>query len=377
MPPVTPQTISADDETCAIAISDSEVIPNRSDPQGTPPGLSPAASKGLQLRKASDVPLRKTFFLDREEMIPKRSQTILFGPAGLGKTTYAIGVAAKVTRGDLPGIDGPRNVLISSQEDELEGVMAPRALAAGADLDRIYFIDALSLPSKVGALEAVAKSLDAALVIIDPIAAHLDSNVDSHNDASTRKALAPIAKLAADLNLAVLTIAHPNKATGGRGLSRLSGSGGFGNAARSVLVFGADPADPEGEAGGKRIIGHLKCNVGKRGPSISAEIDTVEIETEDGPVEQTRLRIIGTSTLAADDLLDSPSSEERSRRDEAREFLLEALAGSSVSAKDLRAAAEDAGVSWRTVESVKKELGIKPVKESIGWVYPAMSEAAA
>jgi hypothetical protein len=304
-------------------------------------------------------------------MIPMRSQTVLFGPAGLGKTTYAVMLAALVTRGEMPGIDGPRSVLISSQEDDLEGVLAPRAAGAEADRERIHFVHDLSLPRDMDRLTEAARAVKAALLIIDPIAAHLDASVDSHKDASTRKALAPIARLASDLDLAVLTIAHPNKATGGSGLSRLSGSGAFGNAARSVIVFGTDPADPEGNAGSKRVIGHLKCNVGKLARSISAEIETVEIQTEDGPAVQTRLRPTGTSSVPADELLDVASPDQCSKLSEARELLSTILAESPRPVNSLKAEAQKAGIGWRTFETAKTELGIKSVRVSGQWMWSA------
>lgn len=323
--------------------------------------------------KGSDVRLRAPRFLDGASMILRRSITVGVGGAGLGKTIYALGQCAAVTAGRMTGLDGPQAVLISSQEDDPEAVLAPRLVAAGANLELVHFVTGLSLPSQIPALASRARTLGAVLIVIDPIAAHLDPNIDSHRDAATRAALAPLAEMATDLDLAVLVIAHPNKSTGSTGLDRISGSGAFGNAARSVIVFGADPTDPEGEAGTQRVIAHLKCNVAKRSPSIAATIETTQVETEDGMATVPRLSITGLSTHSADDVLASPTGDERSERDEARTFLADLLAGGSVRTKEIKDAAKDADIAWRTVERAKRDLDVGAVKRADGWYWEMQS----
>jgi hypothetical protein len=320
--------------------------------------------------RGSDVRLRVPRFLDAAEMIPRRSITVAFGPAGLGKTVWMLLQGAAVTTGRMAGLDQPAPVLISSQEDDPEAVLAPRLVAAGADLELVHFVSGLSLPSQVPALAARAKALGTALVAIDPIGAHLDAQIDSHRDAAIRSALAPLAAMAMDLDLAVLVIHHPNKASSAGGLSRISGSAAFGNAARSVIVFGADdPADPEGETGDRRVIAHLKNNVGRRAPSISAEIETTQVETEDGPATVPRLRFNGLSDQTAEDILGAPSGEERTERDEARTFLADLLAGNPVRTKEIKAAAKDADIAWRTIERAKRDLGLEARQGQDGWYW--------
>jgi KaiC/GvpD/RAD55 family RecA-like ATPase len=320
--------------------------------------------------KGSEVTLRSPRFLDEQKMIPTRSVTVVFGKGGLGKTLFAINRAAAVTRGEMVGLDGPAPVLVSSQEDDAEAVLAPRAVAAGADLEQLHFVSGLTLPSQVPALLARAKTLGAAMIVIDPIGEHLDSEVDSHKEAAVRNALRPLAEGAQALDLTVLVVCHPNKNTGATGLDRISGSGAFGNTARSVIVFGLDPGDPDGETGDRRVIGHMKCNVGKRAPSIAAEILTGQVETSEGAAIVPRLSLTGLSDHSADDLLSSPSSEERSERDEARLFLTELLAGGPVRTNEIKTASERAGIaSWRTVERAKKDLGLKAAQGGDGWYW--------
>lgn len=323
----------------------------------------------IRTTRGSDVRLRAPHFLDAAHMLPTRSVSVGFGPAGLGKTIYGIAQCAAVSKGVMAGLDGPAPALISSQEDDPEAVLAPRAVAAGADLDLLHFVTGLTLPSQVPALAARAKSLGAKFVLIDPIAAHLDPSIDSHRDAAIRGALAPLADMAQDLDLAVLVVCHPNKATGTTGLNRISGSGAFGNAARSVIVFGLDPGDPDGETGNRRIIAHLKCNVGRRAPSVAAEIETTQVATEDGTTTVPRLKIVGLSEHSADDVLASPTGEERSEREEARSFLVETLQSGPIRTKEIKAAAREADIAWRTIERAKQDLGLKAVQGPDGWYW--------
>ena len=329
-----------------------------------------AGGTAIATTQGTDVRLRVPRFLDASGMLPTRSNTVLFGQAGLGKTLYGLAQCAAVTKGRLAGLDGAAPVLISSEEDDPEAVLAPRLVAADADLSLVHFVSGLSLPSQVSALARRAKTLGAKLILIDPIAAHLDADIDSHRDASVRSALRPLGDAAMELDLSVLVIAHPNKATGGTGLDRISGSGAFGNAARSVIVFGLDPADPDGETGNRRIVGHLKNNVGKKAQSVCLEIETCPVETEDGTATVPRLRVTGLSDHTALDVLSSPTGEERTERDDAREFLTSQLAGGPIRSKELKMAVEQNGAfNWRTAERAKRDLGIKAVQAPDGWYW--------
>ena len=81
----------------------------------------------------------------------------------------------------------------------LAHAIVPRLLAAGADVSRVHIVRVtddecevcMTLPDDVPSLVELIKGVDAALLIIDPVMAHLSGKVDSHRDASLRRALAP------------------------------------------------------------------------------------------------------------------------------------------------------------------------------------------
>lgn len=136
-----------------------------------------------------------------------------------------------------------------------------------------------------------------------------------------------------------------------------------------MIVFGLDPGDPDGETGSRRIIAHLKCNLGRRAPSICAELETTTVSTEDGDAEIPRLKITGLSDHSADDVLASPTGEERTERDDAREFPHEQLAAGPIRSKELKQSAEQNGLNWRTVERAKRDLDIKAQQTADGWYW--------
>ena len=198
------------------------------------------------------------------ERIVAADLNLLVGPPGVGKGVTTIHVAARLTRGNLDGdLQGTlAAVVVVSAEDSPTHAIVPRLLAAGADMEFVYIVrvthagaeDGLTLPDDVAALTTQVEAVDAALVIVDPIAAHLSGGVDSHKDASIRRALAPLGRMAHETGAAVLGVAHLNKAAGGDWVRRVGGSVGLGAAARNVLIAADDPD------GDDRLIVHAKSN---------------------------------------------------------------------------------------------------------------------
>ncbi len=83
----------------------------------------------------------------------------------------------------------------------------------------------------------------------------------------------------------------------------------------------------------------------------------------------------GTSAHKADTLLTMPTGEERSERDEAKDFLREMLSGGPVASEQIKNEARRAGISDATLRRAKNDLGIKASHPSISspwqWELPA------
>jgi hypothetical protein len=152
-------------------------------------------------------------------------------------------------------------------------------------------------------------------------------------------------------------------------LQRLSGSGGFGNAARSVLLLDRDPDDPDGENGNRRVLAHIKCNVGRLMASLLYEIRPILLPAVDGmpELETSRLELVGESHHDGRALLDAGGEDERSAREEAEEFLRDLLAdGACHPAAGIYAEASKHRISNMTLKRARVRIGAKTRKAGFG-----------
>ncbi len=347
-------------------------------------GHSPAELRAQALELVSTVPaaegngdgVRAIAFasIERENVqwlwpgrVPLGMLTLLVGDPGLGKSLLTVDLSAKVSRAG-------GDVLLLSAEDHKGATIRPRLEATQAVLERVHHIevrrdgleDGIALPDDGQELHRLATEHKARLVIVDPLMAHLPESVNSWRDQSVRRALAPLHRLAQDLDCAVIVVAHLNKAKGGDALHRTGGSIGIPAAVRSALLLARDPEDPEPERGTQRVLAHVKCNVGAQAETLACQIETVRLDDQ---AEAPKLEIVGTSSISAADLLDMPAEEVRTERDDAIEFLSAELADGPRPAKEIKDAANAANIHERTLKRAKSDLGIQSTKDGLngGW----------
>jgi predicted ATP-dependent serine protease len=314
---------------------------------------------------ANEVEFRRPRFL-LEGRIPFGAVTIVAGEPDAGKTTLLALLGAQTTRGTIAGdLADPASVLFVSTEDSPAFTLGPRVAAAGADLARIHFLqhvldgeveDGLVLPRDLQALEQTIVDQGVWLVVLDPISATIDGKLDTHRDQHVRIVLGRLAALAERQNIAVVAIMHYKKGTESTALNQIGGSVAFGAAARSVLLFGADPDD---ESDKRRLLVHIKCNVGPKQRTLAFHRVTRVIEGANELVEAPFLQADGESEVTGAELL-SKDDEPAARR-EAREFWLAELADGPVATVELKRRAEAAGLAWRTLERVVRNLGVQSV----------------
>jgi len=232
--------------------------------------------------------------------------------------------------------------------------------AAGGDPDRVLSLATvpdgdgerlLSIPEDLDVIRRGIERVGAELVIVDPLMAFLSRDVNSHRDQDVRRALAPLAKLAEETGAAVLVVRHLNKASGGNPLYRGGGSIGIIGAARSALLVARHPDDE------RRVLAPLKTNLAPPAPSLAfiltaADNGAVRVEWK----EQTHLDAAALLSAPAD-------HEERSTLSEAQDFLREVLAAGPVPAAEVQAEAKDAGISTRTLDRARREIGVESKRE--------------
>src|SRR5262249_21774305 len=144
---------------------------------------------------------------------------------------------------------------------------------AGADLARVHIIDSVQVdgeehpvmfPQALPMLEAEITKRKAALLIVDPIMAFLAGKVDTNGDQSSRQVLTQLRGIAERTGCAIFVIRHLNKKNGAAAIYRGGGSIAFIAAARSALVIGRHPDDPD-----IRVLASLKLNVGKKPAAVT------------------------------------------------------------------------------------------------------------
>lgn len=301
--------------------------------------------------------------------------SLIAGHPGLGKSQCTASLTAIVTTGGCFPADRVRaqrgNVVILSAEDDPEDTIRPRLEAAGADLTRVYMLDAVrdedregnpisrsfNLKTDLLRLGALLEEIgDVALVIIDPISAYL-GGVDTHYNAEVRSLLAPLGDMAARHGAAVVCVSHLNKGSGGGtdALMRVTGSIAFVAAARAAYIV---VKDDENEA--RRLFLPLKNNNGNDRTGLAF---SVEGQTLGNGIETSLVMWEGDAvTVTADEAM-AVQTGDRSEREEAIEFLRKTLEAGRVPSREIDKDAEANGISRATLRRAKAALGVKAVKE--------------
>lgn len=298
--------------------------------------------------------------------VPLGKLTVLDGDPGLGKSTLAFDLAARVSTGSVMP-DGspslPGGAVILTLEDGLADTVVPRLTVAGADLEKIVALQGvkgvdgkLRVPTveDLTALTCACKQVEAKLVIIDPLMGYLPSQRNSWRDQDVRQALAPLAKMAEEIGVAVLVIRHLNKSGGSQSIYRGGGSIGIVGAARMALLVAKDP---ESEA--RRILAGIKTNLARMPESLAFRVEAID--------DTARIVWDGASSHTADALLAAPvSQEERSALEDAADFLRSILEKGPVDVRQIQRVAREAGIAEKTLQRAKHYAGATSKRDTFG-----------
>jgi hypothetical protein len=302
---------------------------------------------------------------------------LLVGEGGKGKSTEMCRLAAGWSRGTLPGdFHGrPVAVAIASAEDHRAAVIVPRLIAAGADLTNVHFVEAIiagvagdiEIDGQIEELESTLVAAGVRVLLVDTVVSHVPRGHDSYKEQDVRAVLKPLARMAERRGMVVLGTMHLNRREARDVLTRISGSGAFGNLARQVLLFANEPDDPDGP---NRILAVGKSNVGPRPSALRLRIEGCLVPGVEGErIPTSRIVVVGETAHQASDLLSNPADDaERTAIREAGDYLRDLLAGGPVPAKTVLdpLRLREAGVAAITVRRAAKRLGIKPRKLGMG-----------
>lgn len=341
--------------------------------------------------------------------IPLGKLTLVVGDPNVGKSFLLLDLAARLSRGagwpDRPGEKGRRGtVVLLSAEDSGPDTIAPRLAAANAEprhIIRLRFLTGkghnsrgracqwqrpIVLPDDLAALESVvwvhnsdlvpppppnpSISLPSALsmptetaaaplrrlhpddwpvppvrlVVLDPLVAFMP-RAGSNDNAYVRQALQPLADLAERYQVAIVGIHHLNKSSAQTALYRPTGSLAFTAMARAVWGLARDPDNVD-----RRLLLPVKMNVGEPPRGLAFRIRDRRVAWDSAPEERDWNAVANASAGAF-----------WHERNEAIEFLREALAGGPVPTGELQKLARAAGISLATLRRARTALGLRKI----------------
>ena len=359
----------------------------------------------LDSRKKTEIKVARLVYKTADTIKPKRVrwlwdgwiplQAISFiaGVEGLGKSTYALHLAARLTRGQIAGeyFEKPVNVSLYTTEDDPHSIIVPRLIAAGADMKRIAFIEGkqigdkqvrpLSIEQDIDTLKSHVLERAVKVLILDPIVTRLDENRDSNKYGDVMKVLEVLGNLLKENNAACIGVTHFNKTTGPVE-NRVMGSRAWRAYIRSLIcVHRAEDNEDE------RIVTHSKCNYGPSQQSLRFGFRNVKVgkdAEDDSDVIASQIKELGSSDVSDGEAVAAMDNRHLKKAENTLDKCVAWLrsffdggAAKGVLREAVIAAAEKAEFNKRTVDRAATELGVEKTKQGrqVLWSLPTPDPA--
>ena len=307
----------------------------------------------LAVTRGSQVKAKKLVWWELG-LVLQYAINLLAAREGKGKSTVASSWAARETRNG-------GTVLWIGTEESRDAAIVPRLIAAGADMDRIIFVDvetdlgngALVFPLDLQGIEKVIRDNSITMLFLDPAKAVVPSGFSGNDDIAVRQYLEPIAALADRCKVTIIGLAHFGKRQGADSGQLMLGSVAWSQVARCVLSIAEDPDT------GTRVLTNTKANYAGTDRSVEFRIVGTTINTDDGPTEIGSVEWLGDSTLDARDLLGGSGDDDADDRTAAEHWLQDYLTVSGATpSKVIKADAAKEKISEATLKRAKKKLGV-------------------
>ena len=285
--------------------------------------------------------------------------TLLQGDPGDGKSTMMMNLIAELSKGgntpDGKPIGMPKKIIYQCSEDGVSDTIKPRLEKCGADCRNVAFINEETYSGLTLDDERIRQAIiefRPRLVVIDPIQAYLGSDSDLQIAGRARKLMHRLGMWASVYDCAIVLIGHLNKKEGTKGLYRSLGSIDVVAAARSVLQVERDPENTD-----IRIVRQIKNSLapsdGEIRFCITAEAGFEWLECE-----------VTTDPSAEPGIPDFESKSEK-----AAYLIKKLLSEGDMRSREIYMRMSDEGISRRTAENTKKELGIRSYRKMRQWYW--------
>lgn len=348
----------------------------------------PTDPPGLIVRTMADIEPKPVRWLWHHKFV-RGALNMLIGMPDVGKSLLTADLASRISTGmNWPPIDGERadneqgDVMFLSAEDCPDDTTVPRLNAAGANGDRIHFIEATNRVDDKGNAQRTAvdisrdierieqwrreKCPDLRLLIIDPLDSYIGGKTDTNSGNKSRDALWPLQDWAMRTGVTVLIVHHFNKSATTNALDKVSGARSFAAICRTVWCVGRDPQDES-----KIVMLPAKSNLvsleNRAGMAYTIKSSMLDPEV---PCITWLDELVDVTTM---ELIEGKRSTALS---EAVDWVRQTLAAGPMTAADLKDEADENGPTWASVKRAKKELGIKsePINDPdtgrrTGWLW--------
>lgn len=285
--------------------------------------------------------------------------TLLQGDPGDGKSTMMMNLIAELSKGgklpDGKAVGLSQRVIYQCSEDGVSDTIKPRLEKRGADCGNVAFINEETYSGLTLDDERIRQAIiefRPKLVVIDPIQAYLGSDSDLQIAGRARKLMQRLGMWASVYDCAIVLIGHLNKKEGTKGLYRSLGSIDVVAAARSVLQVERDPKNTD-----VRIVRQIKNSLapsdGEIKFSITAEQGFQWLECE----------------IAQDPAAEPETPVFESKSEKAAYLIKKLLSEDDMRSREIYMRLSDEGISRRTAENTKKELGIRSYRKMRQWYW--------
>jgi hypothetical protein len=326
---------------------------------------------------ADDVDIKDIEWLN-DPFLPLGCLVIIDGDPGQGKSSITTDMVARAASGlpalpfGDPGIDADEELHCGmiGAEDDIERAVVPRLVAAGYTRNQhVWFmglsrdakgkIQILTFPKGIARVQRFIDKYKLRLVIVDPISAFIGEDIQSHNEASVRRALAPLSEVARETGCCIVLVRHLNKDGAMKAMYRGTGSIAFSAIARSGIITGRCPDT------GEFAIAQVKCSYSEQFAGVIRY--SLERWEKNRSVVTVRWGEIDTD-MTADDIAIGKSKRGPSAdtQEDVRSVLKPMFDEQDTwSQKECAAALAAAGITAnpKTIKKAAMSLGIRPSQE--------------
>jgi AAA domain/Bifunctional DNA primase/polymerase, N-terminal/Primase C terminal 1 (PriCT-1) len=353
-------------------------------------GNAEPKGRTMQFVRGDSIQPKRVRWLWRGRILADKLN-VFSGEPDVGKGMTTVDLAARLTRHlDFPDgkneLDGPKDVVFLSSEDDMEDTIVPRLIVAGADMKRIHFVQIsenstgtleegiVCLDRDLPCLEEIVKlHPDIVLIIPDPVIAFL-GDADPNKDKDVRPIYSKMKAFAKRLNVGWLFVNHWNKNQTASSINRTSGAKTMVSAPRATWMFTRSPEDPT-----RYLMMKGKGNLaGNAKKTLAYRIIGVPYDFQDGqaidPDGVPKLVWDGETDHSTEDVLKDQNDPKMRHNSKAEELLSTLLKDGAMRAKEVYQAGDKEKLDDNQMQRARYKLGYVAARIDGAWYWAKSDE---